>query len=86
MNMSLTVQQTKVLDAIRGYWRRHGKPPSIRELMPAIGTESTNAIAGHLKALAKKGAIEWECGKSQSRGIWLAGLRVQIQELVSCYA
>ena len=78
----MTRQQEKVLSAIRRYWQRHGKPPSIRELMPAVRTTSPNGIVCHLKALAKKGFIEWECGKGQSRGIWPAGLKSKIRELV----
>ncbi len=76
-----TSQQRRVLAAIVAHWRDHSRSPTVRELMPAVPTTTTNGVTGHLKALAAKGLIEWPGGGA--RGIWPAGLRGRIAALLA---
>lgn len=65
----LTDRQRQVLDAIRDAIEQTDRPPSIHELMHALGISSPNGIAKHLAALEAKGYIIREQG---ARGIRLA--------------
>lgn len=83
MARAVTDQQRAVLEAIKGHWREHARSPTVRELMGALGFASPQAITGHLKSLAAKGAVELDAG---SRGIWPAGLRGRIRAAVDASA
>ena len=65
----LTPRQQQILDLIRQTIERTGIPPTRAELAQALGFKSINAAEDHLKALARKGAIELTAGTS--RGIRL---------------
>ncbi|MBR9812892.1 transcriptional repressor LexA [bacterium] len=65
----LTKRQTEVLDFIRGYAEDEAMPPTLREIARGMGFSSDNAARDHVRALAKKGAIELVEGAS--RGIRL---------------
>ncbi len=67
--MQLTDRQKEILDMIRGKMEAEGVPPTRAEIAAALGFRSPNAAEQHLKALAKKGAIELVPGSS--RGIRL---------------
>ena len=67
----LTVRQQQILDFIREFIEVEGYPPTRAEITRAIGFRSANAAEDHLKALARKGAIELQGGVS--RGIKLPG-------------
>ncbi len=54
---SLTVRQQEILGFIRVSSQKNGYWPSIREIQQHFGFKSTNAVAGHLLALERKGAI-----------------------------
>lgn len=66
---SLTRRQQEVLDIIKLSLRETGMPPTRSDIAQALGFRSANAAEEHLKALAKKGAIEMVPGAS--RGIRL---------------
>jgi repressor LexA len=66
---SLTSAQRRVLDLIRQVLRRTGTPPTRAEIARLLGFRSPNAAEQHLRALARKGAIELRPGAS--RGIRL---------------
>lgn len=55
---TLTARQAEMLEIIRGYVARTGRPPSRPELAKMLGIASTNGVFKHLDALARKGAIE----------------------------
>jgi repressor LexA len=55
---TLTARQTQILDLIRSHMDRFGCPPTRVEIRDALGFRSPNAAEDHLKALARKGAIE----------------------------
>ena len=65
----LTTRQTEVLDFIKSYIDEIGYPPTRADIAKELGFKSANASEEHLKALARKGAIEMIPGTS--RGIKL---------------
>ena len=65
----LTARQTQVLDLIRRHILDSGYPPTRADIATELGFKSPNAAEEHLKALARKGAIEMIPGTS--RGIRL---------------
>lgn len=65
----LTPRQAQILQFIREHRQTHGAPPTRAEIARAMGFRSANAAEDHLKALARKGAIELLPGAS--RGIRL---------------
>ncbi|NYT61118.1 transcriptional repressor LexA [Alcaligenaceae bacterium] len=69
MAVKLTERQQQILDLIRSEIVRTGFPPTRAEIARALGFKSANAAEDHLKALARKGAIELTAGAS--RGIRL---------------
>jgi repressor LexA len=66
---NLTQRQQQVLDVIRQHIDETGYPPTRAEIAKKLGFKSANAAEEHLKALARKGAIEIIAGAS--RGIRL---------------
>lgn len=66
---TLTARQTEILKLIEDYTERSGYPPTRNEICEAMGFRSPNAAEEHLRALARKGAIEMIPGTS--RGIRL---------------
>ena len=67
--IKLTARQTEVLDFIKSYMSETGYPPTRADIAQELGFKSANASEEHLKALARKGAIEMIPGTS--RGIKL---------------
>lgn len=65
----LTPRQEEVLSLIRKYADETGYPPTRAEIARILGFKSANAAEEHIKALARKGAIEIIPGAS--RGIRL---------------
>lgn len=65
----LTNRQQQVLDVIRQHIDQTGFPPTRADIARELGFKSANAAEEHLKALARKGAIEIIPGTS--RGIKL---------------
>ena len=74
---TLTPRQAQVLELIKRHIEETGYPPTRADIAEQLGFRSPNAAEEHLKALARKGAIEVVPGTS--RGIRLpeeAGLPV----------
>jgi repressor LexA len=65
----LTQRQQQVLDLVRTHIDDSGYPPTRADIARELGFKSANAAEEHLKALARKGAIEIVPGAS--RGIRL---------------
>ena len=63
----LTSRQGQILEFIRGHLRDTGYPPTRSEIAGHMGFKSVNSAEDHLRALARKGAIEMAPGAS--RGI-----------------
>jgi len=68
--LKLTARQQQILEFIREFSDAEGYPPTRAEIARALGFRSPNAAEDHLKALARKGAIELRAGSS--RGIRLS--------------
>lgn len=66
---NLTPRQAEILELIRKHIRDTGYPPTRADIARTLGFKSPNAAEEHLKALARKGAIEMIPGTS--RGIRL---------------
>lgn len=73
----LTARQQQILDLIRQTIESTGIPPTRAEIAESLGFRSANAAEDHLKALARKGAIELTAGTS--RGIRLTTPRPAVQ-------
>lgn len=69
MAVKLTARQQQILDLVRSEIARTGFPPTRAEIARALGFKSANAAEDHLRALARKGAIELTA--NASRGIRL---------------
>jgi repressor LexA len=69
--LKLTPRQTEILDFIKHCLDSNGFPPTRAEIAQQLGFKSANAAEEHLKALARKGAIEMTPGAS--RGIRIPG-------------
>ena len=67
----LTARQQEILELIQNTIANTGAPPPRAEIANVLGFKSPNAAEEHLKALARKGAIELVSGTS--RGIRLKG-------------
>ena len=67
--LKLTARQQQIFDLIRDNLEETGYPPTRAEIAQKLGFKSANAAEDHLKALARKGAIEMIPGAS--RGIRL---------------
>jgi repressor LexA len=65
----LTPRQQQIYDLIKDHINNSGMPPTRAEIANQLGFRSANAAEEHLKALARKGAIE--IIPSSSRGIRL---------------
>lgn len=70
----LTNRQQQVLDLIKSYIEDTGYPPTRMDIANELGFRSPNAAEEHLRALARKGAIEMIPGASR-------GIRLPEQEL-----
>ena len=69
MPRPLTKRQREILNFIERTAAKHGYPPTRAEICTEFGFRSPNAAEDHLRALARKGAIELQGGVS--RGITL---------------
>ena len=74
----LTARQQQVLTFIKTYMVSNGYPPTRVDIARELGFRSPNAAEDHLKALARKGAIEMIPGAS--RGLRLAGEHAPVEE------
>ena len=69
----LTKRQAEILALIKRYLDETGYPPTRAEIASELGFRSPNAAEEHLKALARKGAIEMVPGASR-------GIRIPTEE------
>lgn len=77
----LTDRQQQILELIQTSIANTGAPPTRAEIANVLGFKSANAAEEHLKALARKGAIELVSGTS--RGIRLKGANRSAQRTAS---
>lgn len=77
----LTKRQNEVLRVLKNCIEKTGMPPTRAELANLLGFRSANAAEEHLKALARKGAIEILAGTS--RGIRILGQHAKPSAVVA---
>ena len=70
---NLTIKQQQILDYIKEHLNLTGFPPTRSDIANEMGYKSPNAAEDHLRALARKGAIEIIPGTSR-------GIRLPISE------
>ena len=76
--LKLTPRQAEILAFIKRCLEDNGFPPTRAEIAQELGFKSPNAAEEHLKALARKGAIEMTPGAS--RGIRIPGFDAKATE------
>ncbi|WP_043310067.1 transcriptional repressor LexA [Pseudomonas sp. ML96] len=76
--LKLTPRQSEILAFIKRCLEDNGYPPTRAEIAQELGFKSPNAAEEHLKALARKGAIEMTPGAS--RGIRIPGFEPATNE------
>ena len=79
----LTARQQEVLELIQTSITATGAPPTRAEIAQALGFKSANAAEEHLKALARKGAIELGSGTSRGIRLRLHAAQEQVTQLAS---
>ena len=67
--MSISARQQCMVDYIGVFWRGHGYPPSIRDIVAGCSLSSTSVADYNLKILEKRGLIKRH--REVSRGIEL---------------
>ena len=82
-NPKLTARQQEVLELIQTSITATGAPPTRAEIAQALGFKSANAAEEHLKALARKGAIELVSGTSRGIRLRLHAAQEQVTQLAS---
>jgi repressor LexA len=75
--LKLTPRQAEILAFIKRCLEDNGFPPTRAEIAQELGFKSPNAAEEHLKALARKGAIEMTPGAS--RGIRIPGVEPKVE-------
>src|SRR6185437_4922287 len=65
----LTERQQRVLGFIESQIKKHGYPPTIREIGRHLGIKSTNGVNDHLNALERKGFIKRQDHKSRTLSV-----------------
>lgn len=66
MNNKLTKKQALIIEFINVYTSDHGRSPSYREIMTALGLTSVSAVAEHIENLVAKGALKRTPGAARS--------------------
>jgi repressor LexA len=64
--LQLTARQQQVLEFVEKALRAGRPAPTLREMAAHFGFSSTRAVADHLAALKRKGALKSEPGKARS--------------------
>lgn len=59
----MTERQEQILDAIHDFAQAHGYQPTVRDLMPMVGLDSTSTVHQHLANLRRMGLVDWVDGQ-----------------------
>ena len=57
VDLKLTKRQQEIFEFIKQYSRRHGYPPTVRDIGKAIGLTSSSTVHAHLANLEKLGLV-----------------------------
>ncbi len=72
--MKLTRNQRELLERIEAYITENWHAPTLKELAEAKGV-SINSVAEMLKAMQKKGAIDWTPGQARTLRVTKVALK-----------
>ncbi|MCD6727551.1 MAG: transcriptional repressor LexA [Solirubrobacteraceae bacterium] len=64
--MDLTKRQQEIFDFIKSYSRRHGYPPTVRDIGKAVGLASSSTVHAHLANLEKLGLLRRDPSKPRA--------------------
>lgn len=83
MSNELTKSQRRVLRAIESCQATGQPAPSLRELGEVLGLKHVSAVAKHVNALKRKGALEADVGKARALRVTtpLASLRRRVVDI-----
>ncbi len=74
----LTQRQKKVLEAVKGFIRKYGYSPTVRQLAEILGISSHSAVFKHLSSIEKKGYLRKDKGEIKLVGLPRLEPRVQV--------
>jgi repressor LexA len=66
VDLNLTKRQQEIFDYIKTYSRKHGYPPTVRDIGKAIGLTSSSTVHTHLANLEKIGMIRRDPSKPRA--------------------
>ena len=66
MKSGMTKRQNECLKFIKAYIKEHGYSPTYKEIMVAVGSNSTGAISEWVKGLRLRGHVNWIPAQSRS--------------------
>jgi len=83
MSKTLTKQQSRVLRIIEAHQAASEPSPSLREIGEELGLKNVSAVAKHITALKRKGALAADAGKARTLRVTtaLASLRSRIVDI-----
>ena len=64
--MDLTKRQKEIFDYIKRYLRKHGYPPTVREIGKALGLHSPSTVHAHLAKLEASGLLRRDPSKPRA--------------------
>ena len=64
--MDLTTRQKEIFDFIKRYLRKHGYPPTVREIGKALGLHSPSTVHAHLAKLEASGLLRRDPSKPRA--------------------
>ena len=73
----------KILQSIITYISEHGYPPTVREIMQAVGLKSTNSAQACLKQMLAEGMIETD-HEGSARAIRVPGYKYEKKHIPEC--
>ena len=79
VDLKLTKRQQEIFDFIKQYSRRHGYPPTVRDIGKAVGLASSSTVHAHLANLEKLGLLRRDPSKPRA----LELLREQARKVVA---
>lgn len=82
----LTPRQQSVLDFIQRHVTENGYPPTVRDIGAEFGLTSPNGVLCHLKALRRKGRLDWKPHVSRTMRVLRPGQRPGMVRPVLPYA
>ena len=68
-NKTSAERQEQIYDYLKKFQRKHGYPPSVREIGSAVGLKSSSTVHGYLRCLEERGLIARQPDKRRALDI-----------------